>query len=73
MNLAADVFDQAKLFFALPDQEKMEVCTDLMPDEFCGYHPMHRYNINQSQKKGQSCFQSRSTTSAKADMLFAKT
>ncbi|KAK5206090.1 hypothetical protein LTR41_008372 [Exophiala xenobiotica] len=46
MSLAQDVLDQAKSFFALQAEKKMEVCTDLIPDEFCGYHPMQHYNPN---------------------------
>ena len=53
INLAAETLDQAKQFFALPKAEKMKVCTDLMPDEFCGYHPMEHYNINGSKRKGK--------------------
>lgn len=52
MNLATDVFEQAKDFFARPLEEKMEVCTDLMPEEFCGYHPSERYNWEASKRKG---------------------
>jgi len=46
MRLAENVMQQAKSFFALPTEKKMEVCTDLIPDEYCGYHPMHHYNPN---------------------------
>lgn len=44
-------FEQAKRFFALPDERKMEVCTDLVPDEFFGYFPMSTYNRNYKKKK----------------------
>jgi isopenicillin N synthase-like dioxygenase len=33
-------FEQAKRFFSLPEERKMQVCTDLVPDEFFGYFPM---------------------------------
>ncbi|KAI1617867.1 putative gibberellin 3-beta hydroxylase [Exophiala viscosa] len=46
MKLAEGVMEQAKSFFALPNDKKMKVCTDLVPDEYCGYHPMHHYNPN---------------------------
>jgi len=52
MKLATEAMDQAKKFFALPEEKKMAVCTDLMPDEFCGYHPMEQYNINGSSQRG---------------------
>ncbi|KAJ4363882.1 hypothetical protein N0V83_009334 [Neocucurbitaria cava] len=29
----------------------MRVCTDLMPEEFCGYHPMERYNWEGSKRR----------------------
>ncbi|KAF1811843.1 putative isopenicillin N synthetase [Eremomyces bilateralis CBS 781.70] len=51
MNLASGVLDQAKQFFALPKDKKMEVYTGRMPSEFCGYHPMQEYNINGSKLK----------------------
>ncbi|KIW10314.1 hypothetical protein PV08_11276 [Exophiala spinifera] len=51
MKLAQDVMDEAKSFFALPTERKMEVCTDLMPDEYCGYHPMQHYNPNGWKKR----------------------
>ncbi|RFU30378.1 hypothetical protein B7463_g5962, partial [Scytalidium lignicola] len=46
LKLATAVLDQAKEFFALPNGKKMEVRTDLIPDEYCGYHPMEGYNPN---------------------------
>ncbi|KIV92352.1 hypothetical protein PV10_06799 [Exophiala mesophila] len=46
MQLAENVITEAKSFFALPAEKKMEVCTELMPDEYCGYHPMQHYNPN---------------------------
>jgi isopenicillin N synthase-like dioxygenase len=44
-------FDQARRFFALPEEQKMEVCTDLVPEEFFGYFPMSTYNRNHKKKK----------------------
>jgi isopenicillin N synthase-like dioxygenase len=52
MKLAQDVMEQAKSFFALPMEKKMEVCTELIPDEYCGYHPMSHYNPNGWKKRG---------------------
>lgn len=52
MDLADGVLNQAKAFFALPKDKKMEVCTDLMPDEYCGYHPMEQYNPNGWKRRG---------------------
>jgi isopenicillin N synthase-like dioxygenase len=46
MNLASDVMKQAREFFALPEESKMEVSSELIPDEYCGYHGMQRYNPN---------------------------
>ncbi|XXH04180.1 hypothetical protein Hte_010593 [Hypoxylon texense] len=43
---ADEVMDQAKRFFALPEQKKMEVFTGLVPNEYVGYHPMECYNRN---------------------------
>ena len=33
-------FEQAKRFFDLPEERKLEVSTDLVPEEFFGYFPM---------------------------------
>lgn len=52
MNLAQAVLDQAKLFFSQPPEKKMEVCTDLIPDEYCGYHPIQSYNPNGWKRRG---------------------
>lgn len=52
-ELSEAVLNQAKEFFALPLQEKTNVSADLIPDEFCGYHPMEHYNINGSKRRGQ--------------------
>ncbi|KAF4994640.1 hypothetical protein FGRMN_5637 [Fusarium graminum] len=43
---AAGAFDQAKRFFALPEEKKMEVFTGLVPNEYVGFHPMECYNRN---------------------------
>lgn len=53
MTLAENVISAAKSFFARPREEKMEVCTDLMPGEYCGYHPMQHYNPNGWKKRGE--------------------
>ena len=37
---ADQTFAAAREFFDLPMKEKMEVCTDRVPDEFVGYFPM---------------------------------
>lgn len=52
MNLASEAFAQAKRFFALPEDKKMEVYTGLVPNEFVGYHPMNHYNRNGWKHKG---------------------
>ena len=52
-QLRLDVLNQAKSFFSLPLETKMEVCTDLIPSEFCGYHPMEHYNINGTKQRGK--------------------
>ncbi|KAG9584774.1 putative gibberellin 3-beta hydroxylase, partial [Aureobasidium melanogenum] len=43
---ADEAMQQAKRFFALPEQKKMEVFTGLVPNEYVGYHPMECYNRN---------------------------
>lgn len=53
MGLATKTLDQAKKFFALPKEKKMEVHTDLLPTEFCGYHPMEQYNFHGAKYKGK--------------------
>lgn len=55
MSLAVKTLDQAKKFFALPKAKKMEVHTDLIPTEFCGYHPMEQYNFHGAKYKGETC------------------
>ena len=44
--LTQDVLDQAKRFFSLPLEKKMEVDTALVPNEYVGYHAMASYNRN---------------------------
>lgn len=48
---AANTFEQARRFFDLPEEKKLEVCTDLVPEEFFGYFPMSTYNRNHKKKK----------------------
>ena len=45
--------DQAKRFFALPEEKKMEVFTGLVPNEYVGYHPMECYNRNGRKRQGK--------------------
>lgn len=51
------VMEQAKGFFALPEEKKMEVFTGLVPNEYVGFHPMECYNRNgwKHQGKFQLC------------------
>ncbi|KAJ0333443.1 hypothetical protein COL5a_001150 [Colletotrichum fioriniae] len=37
---------EAKRYFALPDEKKMQVFTGLVPNEYVGFHPMECYNRN---------------------------
>jgi isopenicillin N synthase-like dioxygenase len=46
------VFEQAKRFFSLPVEKKMEVYTGLVPNEFVGYHPMEHYSRTAAKQKG---------------------
>lgn len=46
-------FAQAKRFFELPIEKKMEVCTDKVPEAYFGYFPMARYNRNQKKLNGE--------------------
>ena len=46
MDLVTEVLSQAKKFFALPTEKKMEVSTNLLPDEYVGYHAMGQHNPN---------------------------
>ncbi|KAL4925363.1 isopenicillin N synthase family dioxygenase [Aspergillus undulatus] len=45
-SYANETFKQAKHFFALPEEKKMEVFTGLVPNEYVGFHPMECYNRN---------------------------
>ncbi|KAF6845507.1 2OG-Fe(II)oxygenase superfamily protein [Colletotrichum musicola] len=45
-SLAEQTMNEAKRFFALPEERKMEVFTGLVPNEYVGYHPMECYNRN---------------------------
>ncbi|KAI1628830.1 putative gibberellin 3-beta hydroxylase [Exophiala viscosa] len=53
-KLAEDVFEQAKRFFALPLENKLEVDTNLVPKEYVGYHAMSSYNRNGRKHKDLS-------------------
>lgn len=50
---AEATFAQAKRFFALPEEKKMEVYTGLVPGDYAGYHPMECYNRNGSKHRGE--------------------
>lgn len=54
---------QAKRFFALPEEKKMEVFTGLVPNEYVGYHPMKCYNRNGWKHQGESTIFSTSSLS----------
>ena len=43
---AEEAFQQAKRFFTLSEEKKMEVFTGLVPNEYVGFHPMKYYNRN---------------------------
>jgi isopenicillin N synthase-like dioxygenase len=43
-KLTDGVFEQAKRFFKLPMEKKLEVDTNLVPKEYVGYHAMASYN-----------------------------
>jgi isopenicillin N synthase-like dioxygenase len=47
-------FHQAKRFFELPEEKKMEVFTGLVPNEYVGFHPMQHYNRNGWKYRGRS-------------------
>lgn len=51
---AEGCFAQAKRFFALPEEKKMEVWTGQLPTEYAGYHPMAAYNRNGWKYHGES-------------------
>lgn len=42
-----NTFEQAKRFFDLPEERKLEVSTDLVPEEFFGYFPMSTVSSGQ--------------------------
>ncbi|KAH7028091.1 uncharacterized protein B0I36DRAFT_328598 [Microdochium trichocladiopsis] len=46
MKYADEAMTQAKRFFAMPQEKKMEVFTGLVPNEYVGFHPMECYNRN---------------------------
>jgi isopenicillin N synthase-like dioxygenase len=48
-----NTFAQAKRFFALPEERKLEVTTDLVPEEFFGYFPMNTVRTSFSVLKRQ--------------------
>ena len=50
---AEGALGQAKRFFALPEEKKMEVFTGLVPNEYVGYHPMKCYNRNGWKHQGR--------------------
>ena len=39
-------FEQGNRFFNQSMDKKLEICTDLVPDEYFGYFPLSRYNRN---------------------------
>lgn len=49
-----ECFAQAKRFFVLPEEKKMEVFTGLVPNEYVGFHPMKHYNRNGWKYRGMS-------------------
>ena len=48
-----EAFHQAKRFFALSEEKKMEVFTGLVPNEYVGFHLMKYYNRNGWKYQGQ--------------------
>jgi isopenicillin N synthase-like dioxygenase len=50
---AGRTFEEAKKFFELPMKAKMEVFTELVPNQFVGYHPMGHYNRGGRKKRGK--------------------
>lgn len=55
-KFAESAFEQAKKFFSLTTEEKMEVFTGKVPGEYVGYHPMEHYNRNQWKHRGRVLF-----------------
>jgi isopenicillin N synthase-like dioxygenase len=47
-----EAFAQAKRFFDLPMEKKLEVDTKLVPNEYVGYHPMMAYSRDGRKEKG---------------------
>ncbi|KAH8803408.1 putative gibberellin 3-beta hydroxylase [Xylogone sp. PMI_703] len=47
-------FEAAKNFFTLPKETKMKVHTDLVPNEYVGYHPLEAYARNSKKLKDLS-------------------
>lgn len=54
MSYADEAMKQAKRFFALPEEKKMEVFTGLVPNEYVGFHPLEHYNRNGWKHRGLS-------------------
>lgn len=52
-SYAKEALNQAKRFFALPEEKKMEVFTGLVPNEYVGFHPMECYNRNGWKHQGR--------------------
>lgn len=50
---ATQAMEEAKRFFAMPEEKKMEVFTGLVPNEYVGYHPMKCYNRNGWKRQGE--------------------
>ena len=46
-------FEASKSFFEHSMEKKMEVCTDLVPNEYVGYHPLEHYSRAGRKKKGE--------------------
>lgn len=44
-RLPQQTFEQARRFFSLPEERKLEVTTDLVPEEFFGYFPMTTVSV----------------------------
>lgn len=54
MTYAEEAMNQAKRFFALSEEKKMEVFTGLVPKEYVGFHPLEHYNRNGWKHRGLS-------------------
>jgi isopenicillin N synthase-like dioxygenase len=44
--------EHGKKFFELPLEEKCKIHTDLIPDEFVGYHPLNSYQRDGRKLRG---------------------